>query len=305
MKKTLILFLILALFFTCLIYNEQIINYLVNTFSDFRKNSSVIKNNIYAGNNNYEYVQLTNDFSPKNKNDIINIYYTVINSGMDNFIFYCPSEYKNCIKDVDYISNNQILLSNINNFVPVYNSFKSIDTEFDSLGKVNISITHNYTKEQIDTVEEKINNIYKEIITEDMNLEKKIKTIHDYIINNTKYDIERSDSKITKYYSDIAYGALIENYAICGGYADSMKLFLDKLNIPNYKISSENHIWNLVKIDNNWYHLDLTWDDPVTSTGEDVLEYDYFLITTEELEKIETDQHIFDKSIYKEGTKES
>ena len=80
-----------------------------------------------------------------------------------------------------------------------------------------------------------------------------------------------------------------------------MKLFLDRLHIPNYKISSENHIWNLVKLDNEWYHLDLTWDDPVTSTGEDVLEYDYFLITTDELEKLETDQHIFDKNIYTEA----
>ena len=84
--------------------------------------------------------------------------------------------------------------------------------------------------------------------------------------------------------------------------ADSMKLFLDRLNIPNYKISSENHIWNLVNVDNNWYHLDLTWDDPVTSNGTDVLEYDYFLITTTELEELESDQHNFDIKIYKEAS---
>lgn len=81
-----------------------------------------------------------------------------------------------------------------------------------------------------------------------------------------------------------------------------MKLFLDRLNIPNYKISSENHIWNLVNVDNNWYHLDLTWDDPVTSNGTDVLEYDYFLITTTELEELESDQHNFDIKIYKEAS---
>lgn len=135
-----------------------------------------------------------------------------------------------------------------------------------------------------------------------MKTEDKIKTIHDYIINNTKYDINRSDNKVNNYHSDSAYGALIEHYAICGGYADSMKLFLDRLNIPNYKISSENHIWNLVNVDNNWYHLDLTWDDPVTSNGTDVLEYDYFLITTTELEELESDQHNFDIKIYKEAS---
>lgn len=301
MKKIIGLLLVIDVFFLCLIYNDEIINFIVNTFNNYNKDATVLNNNEYANNNDYSYVKLTDDFVPKNKNDIINIYYTILNSGMSSFTFYCSNEYKDCINDINYISNNQILLSEINNFVPVYNSFQNIDTEFDSLGKVTITITHNYTNSQIETIESKVDDIYNELIKDNMNDNEKIKSIHDYIINTTKYDTDRSDNKITKYHSDIAYGALIEHYAICGGYADSMKLFLDKLNIPNYKISSENHIWNLVKLDNKWYHLDLTWDDPVTSTGEDVLEYDYFLITTEQLKKLETDQHIFDENVYQEA----
>lgn len=301
MKKIIGLLLVIDVFFLCLIYNDEIINFIVNTFSNYNKDATVLNNNEYANNNDYSYVKLTDDFVPKNKNDIINIYYTILNSGMSSFTFYCSSEYKDCINDINYISNNQILLSEINNFVPVYNSFQNIDTEFDSLGKVTITITHNYTNSQIEIIESKVDDIYNELIKDNMTDNEKIKSIHDYIINTTKYDTDRSDNKITKYHSDIAYGALIEHYAICGGYADSMKLFLDKLNIPNYKISSENHIWNLVKLDNKWYHLDLTWDDPVTSTGEDVLEYDYFLITTEQLKKLETDQHIFDENVYQEA----
>ena len=301
MKKIIGLLLVIDVFFLCLIYNDEIINFIVNTFSNYNKDATVLNNNEYANNNDYSYVKLTDDFVPKNKNDIINIYYTILNSGMSNFTFYCSNEYKDCINDINYISNNQILLSEFNNFVPVYNSFQNIDTEFDSLGKVTITITHNYTNSQIEIIESKVDDIYNELIKDNMTDNEKIKSIHDYIINTTKYDTDRSDNKITKYHSDIAYGALIEHYAICGGYADSMKLFLDKLNIPNYKISSENHIWNLVKLDNKWYHLDLTWDDPVTSTGEDVLEYDYFLITTEQLKKLETDQHIFDENVYQEA----
>ena len=79
-----------------------------------------------------------------------------------------------------------------------------------------------------------------------------------------------------------------------------MKIFLDKFNIPNFKVSSENHIWNAVYVNNKWMHLDLTWDDPVTSTGEDILEYDYFLISTKELLEQEKEQHIFDYEIYPE-----
>ena len=300
-KKYLVILIVLLAFELCIIYNEEIINFTVKHIVESSQKSTLLSNNSYASNNNYSFVQLTDEFQPKSRKDIINIYYTVLNSGMDRFTFYCPSEYKDCLNDVDNVSNDQNLLSNINNYVPVYNSFQNIETEFDTLGKVDIIIRHSYTKKQITELEDKVNTILNSTIKDTMTNEDKIKAIHDYIINNTKYDKDRSDNKVKLYNSDTAYGALIEHYAICGGYSDSMKLFLDKLGIENYKISSENHIWNLVKLNNEWFHLDLTWDDPVTNTGEDVLEYDYFLITTEELQKLDTDQHFYDKSIYTEA----
>lgn len=301
MKKWFFMIFVLCVFALCILYNDMIISFLVTNFGEVERKTTILQNNTYATQRNYKFVQLTESFKPSNKQDLINIYYTILNSGMDSFTFYCPNEYKDCINDVDYLSNNQILLSNINNFVPIYNSFQNIETEFNNLGKVTISIHHNYTKEEILALEEILTYIVQENIIETMKVEDKIKTIHDYIINTTKYDTDRSDNKGTTYHSDNAYGALVEHYAICGGYADSMKLFLDYFGIPNYKISSENHIWNLVYLDSEWRHLDLTWDDPVTSDGKDVLEYDYFLISTEELSNLKTDQHVFDKTIYLEA----
>lgn len=293
---------ILCIFMLCLMYSDKIVYFLVANVTSAERKNTTLENNQFAGKENYQFVQLTDDFTPSSLQDLMNIYYTVLNSGMEKFTFYCPKDYKNCINDVDYLSNDQVLLSHINNFLPVYNSFQNIETEFDSFGKVTISIHHSYQQEEIAELETTISNIIKSNIQDNMTVENKIKTLHDYIINTTKYDIDRSDNKVTTYHSDTAYGALMEHYAICGGYADSMKLFLDYLQIPNYKIASENHIWNLVYLNNNWYHLDLTWDDPVTSTGEDVLEYDYFLISSEELKALETDQHVFDDKIYIEAT---
>lgn len=293
---------ILCIFMLCLMYSDKIVYFLVANVTSAERKNTTLENNQFAGKENYQFVQLTDDFTPSSLQDLMNIYYTVLNSGMEKFTFYCPKDYKNCINDVDYLSNDQVLLSHINNFLPVYNSFQNIETEFDSFGKVTISIHHSYQQEEIAELETTISNIIKSNIQDNMTVENKIKTLHDYIINTTKYDIDRSDNKVTTYHSDTAYGALMEHYAICGGYADSMKLFLDYLQIPNYKIASENHIWNLVYLNNNWYHLDLTWDDPVTSTGEDVLEYDYFLISSEELKALETDQHVFDDEIYIEAT---
>ena len=46
----------------------------------------------------------------------------------------------------------------------------------------------------------------------------------------------------TTYASDIAYGPLFEGYGICGGYTDAMELFLEKMGIESYKISSDQHV---------------------------------------------------------------
>ena len=147
----------------------------------------------------------------------------------------------------------------------------------------------------------------KEIITKQVKNTKDerdiIKIIHDYIINNTKYDSDKSDRNIEKYNSNIAYGPLLQGYGLCGGYTDAMAIFLDYYDIPNYKVISENHIWNAVYLNNKWYHLDLTWDDPVMKDGSNTLEYTFFLITTKELEEQATNQHIFNKSVFSEVAK--
>ena len=135
-----------------------------------------------------------------------------------------------------------------------------------------------------------------------MNDEKKIKVIHDYIINNTEYDKVRNDEGDSNYKSNTAYGTLLQHQAICSEYADAMELFLNKLNIKNYKIASKTHVWNAVLINNNWLHLDLTWDDPVSDRGP-ILDYKYFLINNQELKDADGDigeTHNFDKNVYLE-----
>ena len=294
--------LLLILGLTCL-YREPLVKFYVDHFVSIDKTvtlSANEKNDYFLG-ENYSFVQSTTNFTPSNKQDILNIYYTILDRGLTDFVFYCSEEYKECIQDVKDISNNQVLLSHINNFVHPYNSFKSIETEYDTLGKITIKISHTYTDEMIRSLQQKTKEIQKDVIQDEQDPEKMIKLIHDYIINNSRYDSDRSDQKTVKYQSDTAYGNLIQGYGICGGYADSMKLFLDLYQIPNYKIASENHVWNLVKVNDQWLHLDLTWDDPIVTNGKDVLEYNFFLITTQELQELQTNQHNFDTAIYQEA----
>ena len=72
------------------------------------------------------------------------------------------------------------------------------------------------------------------------------------------------------------------------------------MNVKSFKISSDDHVWNAVFINNNWYHLDLTWDDPVSKDGKDYLEHNYFLIDTKQLLSIEKTQHQFSTLSYPE-----
>ena len=79
-----------------------------------------------------------------------------------------------------------------------------------------------------------------------------------------------------------------------------MMLFLEKFDIKNYKISSSNHVWNYVYLDNGWYNLDLTWDDPISKNGKDLLEHTFFLVTSEEMLEIDKTEHTYDKNVYQE-----
>lgn len=270
---------------------------------DIKKEVYIPDNNSYVKENiNFNFVKMTSDFTPENKQDIINIYYTILNSGWDEFIFYCT--YNGCIEDVNNLSGDNSIITNLNNFVTPFNQFKSISstTTPHLNGKVTIKIEKTYNSDFINLINKEIDKIYNELSLEGKNAKDQIKLIHDYIINNTKYDnIKAIDINDNTYYSENAFGPLFEGYAICSGYADLMSLFLEKFNIPNMRVPSEKHVWNLVYLDNKWLHLDLTWDDPYSEDGIDYLYYTYFLIDYDKLQKVKTSEHNFDESIYIEA----
>ena len=262
----------------------------------------ISEKNEYAKNYDFKFVKLTDDFVPYTYEDLLNIYFTVLNNGTDTFTFYCPDEYTECLSDVSKISEDETILTSITNYVHPYNSFSNIKVKRDSSGEITINVTHLYTDEEIELVNEKIDNIMGEIISADMDNQEKIKTFHDYIINNTKYDSNYEKGSGNKD-SSKANGLLFNNIAICGGYADTMAIFLSKININNYKVASEYHVWNALYLEDEqkWVHLDLTWDDPVTKNSDtDTLLHQFYLIDTNALKEFDTEKHDFDPTIYQE-----
>ena len=140
------------------------------------------------------------------------------------------------------------------------------------------------TKEQIDVALSKIENIRNKIIGNATgNTYQKIKKVHDYLVDNIEY--EKKDENENAYN---IYGALVENRCVCEGYAKAFKYLMDGIGIEcnlvigeatNSVGESENHAWNYVKIEDNYYAVDTTWDDPIVigGTATPDMRYKYFL----------------------------
>lgn len=264
-----------------------------------KKEFIIAKENEYYLKYEYNYVKNYTD-EVSNKEELINYIYYVINTGSEYADGECKKEYTNCISDLNNIADDEEILSIINNYVHPYNSFKTISFAYNKKGEFSLSIEHVYSKEEITEINYVVENKINELIKDNMATKDKIKRIHDYIIDNTKYDTLKNDNiNDNTYRSNTAYGVLIQGYGICSGYSDAMSIFLNALGIQNYKISNETHIWNLIYVNGKWVHLDATWDDPISEFNE--TRATYFLITNEELEKLNDDTHSYDKNIYKEA----
>ena len=266
-----------------------------------KKDNITITTNKYYKENDYSYVQNTNDFIAKNETHLKNIFYTIINSGTENFTFYCDEEYKNCVDDAIEMVNNQDILSNINNFVHPFNSFNTINISYDEYGEIIVQIDKVYTEEEIEELNTLVEEIINDNIKTSMTTKEKVETIHNYIINNGSYATDKIREENNNKEYNKANDILIDKYGICSAYTDAMALFLYKFDLDNYKIATDSHIWNLVKVGNEWLHLDLTWDDPITENGEDKLEIYFLLIDNDRLEELDTGEHEFNKEIYKEA----
>lgn len=116
---------------------------------------------------------------------------------------------------------------------------------------------------------------------------------HDYIVKNCNYDYSAlSDEEFNDSYT--AYGALVNGSAVCEGYARAMQFLLSEVGIDSYLVpgtaidsygATVSHMWNVVKIDSEWYHLDPTWDDPVGNSDFSAVWHSYFNLTDEEIRR--------------------
>ena len=128
---------------------------------------------------------------------------------------------------------------------------------------------------------EKIN-IINSISKDASDYDKALK-VHDYLVKNLEYVTSLQEENNRN-----IYGALIEKNIVCEGYAKAFKYLMDELNIECILVSgtatnssghSEAHMWNYIKLNDSWYGVDVTWDDPViigNTSSKNITRHNYF-----------------------------
>lgn len=94
-------------------------------------------------------------------------------------------------------------------------------------------------------------------------LEKAV-VLHDYLTINCEYDYQNYLDGTILPDSYNAYGILVDQIAVCQGYALAYKYLLNQVGIDCYMVTSDsmNHAWNMIVLDGKYYQVDVTWDDP-------------------------------------------
>lgn len=90
--------------------------------------------------------------------------------------------------------------------------------------------------------------------------------VHNALLDRIEYDLQAP-------YNQSAYSALVNDRTVCAGYARALQYLMTQLGVPCYYCTGyagQNHAWNIIRLDGEFYNVDTTWDDTDPNT------YDYF-----------------------------
>ncbi len=138
--------------------------------------------------------------------------------------------------------------------------------------------------------EQKIAEVLDACVLEEMEPWQIALAIHDYLIVNCVYDESLE--------LNTGYDLLVKGSTVCAGYASLYQDLLLRAGIPCVQVDSEpmEHVWNLVQLDGQWYHVDVTWDDPSPDT-KGYVSHEFFLRTDEQMSAGEDPHYDWDTDI--------
>ncbi len=103
--------------------------------------------------------------------------------------------------------------------------------------------------------------------------------LHDRLVRWCEFNTSRDETEM-----HTAYGALVNQVAVCDGYAEAQQYLLYLAGVPAAKVVGRagygSHAWLSVRLGKDWYQLDTAWDDPMNGTYGGV-SHEYFNVTTD------------------------
>lgn len=207
-------------------------------------------------------------------------------------IVRCISEYGESIQyDMDSkIYNDLLNLANIEQLSFAHVSGRKPGGYDMETKRFSVEFSYRFTPEEMSNmnrVSEAAADKIMENITDDMSEYDILKYFHDYLIRNCVSDTEDK-------YANTIYGTLVNGRALCEGYAKTFSYLCNRAGIENMIVTGMTdvaHMWNMVKVDGNWYHVDVTWDKPGGMLAErcpDMVMYQYFMVTDAVIENDHT-----------------
>lgn len=154
-----------------------------------------------------------------------------------------------------------------------------------------LELTYSYPTEKVADMREEADSAAEEItgsvISPVMSDYEKVLALHDYLVKNSRYDVENADSDTVPAEEHEAYGVLVNGIGVCDSYAKAFKLLMDKAEVECLLVegsstdasgqgtASLDHAWNIVSLDGEYYHVDTTWDDVAEDRDSEELVYHY------------------------------
>lgn len=252
-------------------------------YSQLNKEAKIIYEKLYQNKNNLKTGTYTINFgtgfnylfTQNDEDTAYDILTTSYQAAIEAFIYENPDVFYLDVTKmyINFEKKTQLFKTQYNIYINNYGSDNYLAEGFNS-------------KEEIDECEAKIE-LLRDAILEKINGKsdlEKLRYIHNYLVDNIDYETTISQLNIYN-----IYGSLILKECVCEGYAKAFQYLVSAAGFENVIINgkatntigeTENHAWNYVKIDNAWYAVDTTWDDPIIIGGGKLTEsnrYQYFL----------------------------
>ncbi len=181
--------------------------------------------------------------------------------------------YSSCANlNIDYSKLPNLKRLDLSGYEPYTLAMDLTNSDLETLDNngVEVVFRDNNTRSKLLEINNKLDLMIDDIDikSDDTDIEK-LRKISIYITDNLEYDKDTAmaigdgeDVGGDYFYQDgFLYGALEEKSQVCGNYSALLHALGKRVGLEVYDVSSINHAWNFVKLNDDYYVVDLTYID--------------------------------------------